>query len=620
MLGRNMPAIFSEERLATADRTEERIRAGRTIAHLETSLLQREGHPVRLSSNVAPMSGADGPAIEAASIGRDVSRPNSAEAARTLLAAVVESSQDAIYSYDREGRILSWNRGAEEIFGYTADQAIGRDCRMLAPQAPEQHLERQARVLGGERVAPFDLVARGATGEPVLVSLSEAPLRDDAGGIVGIAAVARDIGTRKRVELLTARAQAIGHVGGWELDCRSGRLFWTDEMYRIQDLDPDRFTPSVASATAMFTPEATPVIRQAIQCAVELGEPFDLELPLITALDRRVWVRIIGEAQRDNESVTQVCGALQDITARRQTEDQLRDSERQLEAILDNAAEGMLVLSPSGAIQRFNRQAHRIFGYSAAQAQGLSLKQLTVELSYEEPFGVEDGPALMRRLVGSHRELTGRRKDGSLFPLELSVSEIGSGPGPRGFTAAVRDITERKSWESRIYNLAYSDPLTGLPNRLLLRDRLEQAIAAAQRNRTLVGVLFLDLDHFKLINDSFGHHVGDALLRETGERARRCVREIDTVSRLGGDEFVVLLPDLHQVLDAAAVAGKLFAAISQPYRTETQELVITPTLGISIYPQDALDADALLRCADTAMYHAKESGKNRFEFFNPRTA
>ena len=129
-------------------------------------------------------------------------------------------------------------------------------------------------------------------------------------------------------------------------------------------------------------------------------------------------------------------------------------------------------------------------------------------------------------------------------------------------------------------------------------------------------MLFFDLDHFKPINDSYGHHVGDLLLREIAERARSCVREIDTVSRLGGDEFVIVLPELREALDAAAVARKILTALAEAYRIDGHQLSITQTLGISIYPQDGPDADTLLRNADSAMYHAKESGKNRFLFFN----
>ena len=304
-----------------------------------------------------------------------------------------------------------------------------------------------------------------------------------------------------------------------------------------------------------------------------------------------------------------------DITESRRAAQALRESEQQLESILNNAAEAVIVVSADGTIERFNLAAQRLFGYSVEDARGLNLRQLTVELACDEAAADERSTTWLQPLMGGRREVTGRRKDGSIFPLELALSEIGMAPRPPRFTAVVRDITERKSWENRIYTLAYTDSLTGLPNRLLLRDRLEHAIAAAQRNRSLVGVLFFDLDHFKAINDSYGHHMGDELLREIAARTTGCVREIDTVSRLGGDEFVLVLPELRDAADAGAVARKLMATLSQPYHIDGHELTITPTLGISIYPKDGTDADMLLRNADTAMYHAKESGKNDFRFY-----
>jgi diguanylate cyclase (GGDEF)-like protein/PAS domain S-box-containing protein len=619
MLGRTYLVLIPPERRDEAARITELVRTGQTVSGLETVRRHKSGHDVHLAFTVAPLRDGEGRVIGAASIGRDITERIRADSARGLLAAVVESSQDAIISHGLDGTILSWNRGAEEIFGYAGTEVIGHNYRLLVPgEFPGQMRERCVRIERGERIAPFETAARRKDGSSVLVSVSMAALRDQAGRIAGVAAVARDIGTQKRLELLMERTQAIGHVGGWEVECRSGRLFWTDETYRIHDLSPGRYVPTVDSAIGFYPQDAVPTIHRAMHRAMELGEPFDTELPLITARGHRVWVRIIGEAQREDGRVTHVYGTLQDITSRRQAEDALRERERQLESILDNAAEGMIVLSAAGGIERFNRQAQRMFGYSPQEVHGLHLKQITVELGYEDQAeaGTQPPANWMQRLAGSHREVTGRRKDGSIFPLELAVAEIVMSPGPNQFTAIVRDITDRKSWENRIYSLAYSDSLTGLPNRLLLRDRLEHAIAAAQRNRTLVGVLFFDLDHFKPINDSYGHHVGDLLLREIAERARSCVREIDTVSRLGGDEFVVVLPELREALDAAAVAGKILSALGAAYRIDGHELSITQTLGISIYPQDGPDADTLLRNADSAMYHAKESGKNRFLFFN----
>jgi diguanylate cyclase (GGDEF)-like protein/PAS domain S-box-containing protein len=493
-----VPAELRSTELAT---TRARILAGESVAELRTHRLHRSGERVPVSLSAAPLSDGEGRAIGASCVMRDLRPANrQAEAMRSLLAAIVESSQDAIISYDFEGHILSWNRGAQEIFGYSPAEIIGCDCRVVMPEVPLDTAQR-LREPGARaaRVAPFETPARHREGGELTVALSLAALRTDAGQLVGVTAVARD------------------------------------------------------------------------------------------------------------------------VTEQRHAERALRESERQLDSILNNAAEGMLVLSAEGAIERINLVAQRMFGCDAAAAQGVSLRQIIVELAYDAPSAAADRPGeRMRRLLGARRELTGRRLDGALFPLELALSEIALAPGPSKFTAVVRDITERKTWESRIYTLAYSDSLTGLPNRLLLRDRLEHAIAAAQRNRTQVGVLFIDLDHFKSINDSYGHHVGDQLLREIADRTKGCVREIDTVCRLGGDEFVLVLPDLHGAADAGAVARKLLGVLSHPYRIDGRELTITPTVGVSIYPDHGADADTLIRNADSAMYHAKESGKNSFRVYQPQ--
>jgi diguanylate cyclase (GGDEF)-like protein/PAS domain S-box-containing protein len=616
VIGRNVRALVPAERIDEITRIGEMVRGGGTVSNLDTVRCHKSGRDVHLAVAAAPLRDAEGNVVGVASIGRDISERIRMDAERSLLAAVVDSSHDAIVSLGLDCTIRSWNRSAEVMFGYGTAEAVGRHYRMLLTAESLEHFRaRRLRLLRGEPIAPFETLIRRKDGGFVLVSVAAAALREDEGKIAGVAAVLRNISTHKRLELLLARTQAIGQVGGWELDCRSLRLFWTSETYRIHDLDPEQSAPTLAQSLNFFAVEAQPQIRTAVQRAIELGEAFDLELPLLAASGRTVWVRAIGEAQRESGNVTRVYGTLQNVTARREGEDALRRSERALDAILDNAAEGIVVLSTTGTIERINRQAQRMFGYAVSESIGMDFRQLAVQLGHDGTRGQEPPDAWTRRLLGSHREMTGRRKDGTLFPLEVALSEIEMSSGPNRLTAVVRDITERKSWESRIYSLAYSDSLTGLPNRLLLRDRLEHAIAAAQRNRTLVGVLFLDLDQFKAINDSYGHHAGDQLLRDIGERARGCVREIDTVSRLGGDEFVVVLPELRDGLDAGAVARKILSAVAQPFRIESHDISITPTLGISLYPQDGIDAETLLRNADTAMYHAKEGGKNRFEYF-----
>jgi diguanylate cyclase (GGDEF)-like protein/PAS domain S-box-containing protein len=493
-------AVHPEDRVVTAEKWRQACESGSSY-NAEFRVRRHDGAWRHMHAHAVPVRNEDGSIREWVGMNTDVTERREAEAARALLAAVADSSQDAIISHDMEGTILSWNRGAEEIFGYRPEEAIGRDYRLLTPSTtPEQTRALAQRLMHGERIAPFEVLSRHRDGREIPVSVSLAALCNEAGRVVGVTAVARDI-----------------------------------------------------------------------------TEP-----------------RLAAQA--------------------------LRESEQQLESILNNAAEAVIVVAADGSIERFNLAAQRMFGYSGEEARKLNLRRLTVELAFDDAAagGDERPAAWIGPLMGGRREVTGRRKDGTIFPLELSLSEIGMAPRPPRFTAVVRDITDRKSWENRIYTLAYTDSLTGLPNRLLLRDRLEHAIAAAQRNRTQVGVLFFDLDHFKAINDSYGHHMGDELLREIASRTTGCVREIDTVCRLGGDEFVLVLPELHDAADAGAVARKLLAALSQPYRIDGHELCITPTLGISVYPKDGTDADTLLRNADTAMYHAKESGKNDFRFYEVR--
>ena len=186
---------------------------------------------------------------------------------------------------------------------------------------------------------------------------------------------------------------------------------------------------------------------------------------------------------------------------------------------------------------------------------------------------------------------------------------------PPVFVAIIQDITERRQAEERLSYLAYHDTLTNLPNRVLLLERLQQAMVDAERVNRLVAIMFLDLDRFKVINDSLGHHVGDALLKAVAERLKSCVRPGDIIARLGGDEFTVVLANVAHVDDVARVARKIVDSFAEPFRIEDHELFTTTSIGITLFPLDVQEPEKLLKNADAAMYHAKESGRNVFQFF-----
>ncbi len=277
------------------------------------------------------------------------------------------------------------------------------------------------------------------------------------------------------------------------------------------------------------------------------------------------------------------------------------DEERIFRTIMEAAQVGIFVLQD----QRFkyvNPYLTGLLGFSAAEMID-RMGPLDVVQQAQHELLAEQMRQRSAGVGGHSYELLVVRKDGSTFPATI----LGSPTSFRGRPASVgtlTDISLQKAAEQRIRELADYDVLTGLPNRRLLRERFVQLLAAAERDKTEIAVIFLDLDHFKRVNDSLGHSVGDDLLCEVARRLDSVVRRIDTLARLGGDEFIFALPGIHSTA-AAEVARRLVEVFSRPFEVAGHELTVTPSLGICIYPQDGLDLESLLKNADTAMYRAK---------------
>ena len=292
-------------------------------------------------------------------------------------------------------------------------------------------------------------------------------------------------------------------------------------------------------------------------------------------------------------------------------------------SILDNMLDGVLTINRKGQIETVNKAAIKLFGYSAEEMVGQNVVMLL-----PEPYSGEHDQQMQlfkhsgsNYLIGKPREILGKRQDGTVFPICLSVSKIAR-PGRPTFVGVIRDITQRRQQEEEIQRLAFYDPLTQLPNRRLLMDRLKQALMTSTRSGQRGALMFLDLDHFKLLNDTLGHDLGDALLKQVATRLTTCVREGDTVARLGGDEFVVLLEGLSPAIaesaaDAEVVANKILHTLGQPYTLRWHHHESTPSIGIVVFKGDQESTDDLLKKADVAMYQAKAAGRNTARFFDP---
>ena len=305
------------------------------------------------------------------------------------------------------------------------------------------------------------------------------------------------------------------------------------------------------------------------------------------------------------------------------SEAKLHDAAAHTQSILENMMDGVITIDVHGLMESFNKAASTIFGYTPEEVIGRNVSMLM-----PEPHQSQHDSYLGRyhatgeaHILGTPREVHGKRKDGTVFPLSLSVSKI-TRQGRTTFIGVTRDFTQHRLDLEEIRRLAFYDPLTGLPNRRLLMDRLKHAMVTSGRSGQHGALMFLDLDHFKLLNDSQGHELGDLLLKDVAQRLGSCMREGDSLARLGGDEFVVLLEALSPNAPEAAsqaehIANKIQDVLGQPYTLRDNVYTSTPSIGIVVFYQERESIDELLKKADAAMYQAKSAGRNTTCFFDP---
>ncbi|HQT29896.1 MAG TPA: EAL domain-containing protein [Thiobacillus sp.] len=328
------------------------------------------------------------------------------------------------------------------------------------------------------------------------------------------------------------------------------------------------------------------------------------------------WILDRGQViERDADGAPlRMIGTHTDISARKAAETALADSTLRLQTIIEAEPECVKQLAADGTLLQMNRAGlDMIEADSADQVVGRKVSGIIA------PASRKDFMLLTQRVFAGGQgtlafEIIGLK--GSRRWLETHAVPLRDTQGKiTSLLSITRDITERKAASERIQHLAHHDALTGLANRALLHERLAQAILLAQRKNEPLAVIFIDLDRFKHVNDSLGHQAGDRLLLEVAHRLQTCVRTSDTLARLGGDEFILVLLDITGTHDATHVVQKIFAALQQPFLLEGRELTVTPSIGISLFPEDGRNADELIRNADTAMYQAKEAGRNTFHFY-----
>ncbi len=358
-------------------------------------------------------------------------------------------------------------------------------------------------------------------------------------------------------------------------------------------------------------------VRQTIQACLDGKRRFELEYRIVRADGdvRWVWERGVG-IYNATGALDALEGYVQDVTARKEAAQALLEAERRYRSIFENAIEGVFQSTPDGGYIAVNPALARIYGYKSADDLIVSLRDIKHQL-YVEP---ERRTEFMRMMAefGSVSNFESRvyRRDGEIIWISENARAVRDEAGTLMFyEGTVEAITERKLYEAEIRHQATHDALTGLPNRTMLHNHLQRAIQSTRQKGTLTAVVFVDLDQFKFINDSLGHQVGDELLKTVAQRLVSCVRETDMVARQGGDEFVLVLqnqPDENRITE---VLQRILSAVARPWVVGDREFHVTCSIGVSRCPTDGRDVETLLKNADSAMYKAKELGRNNFQYF-----
>ena len=619
MIGRDV--VEATEIQLTAEHTQEIFRhleAGEEVVE-EFEFTRRDGSHLPLLVNLTPFLDEQDRFAGMVAIATDITERHLIEEANSQLSAIVESSSDAIVGFDLDGQVTSWNRAASMLFGYPSSTgaepagiASPEDGPPLLSYEPGTHLAG---------TATFTTQYRQEGGRIVHLDITVHPVRDRHGDVIGGAAIYRDSSQRHQLERQASEehqrleeAQQIAKIGSFDFDVVTGELLCSRELRRITGLGE---RSSFDRMTEIIHPDDLAIFEEQVVRAVDSGRT-SLEatyrIRRSDGADR--WVRTLGRVSHDKSGAAiRVVGSIQAITDQVAEEQARRLAEQRFSVAFELGSVGMLVLDLDRTIKQVNPTICHMLARSPEEIIGQD-PDAFIHPDDRRPPG-ESATDLLLASEDDHLEFEARylRPTGEVVHtiVHLAVDRDISGK-PIYAIAQVVDISDRKSAEAELERLAMQDPLTGLPNRYLLEDRLATALGRAERSGAATAVLFVDVDRFKLVNDSLGHAAGDDLLRQLSRRLGACARSGDTVARFGGDEFVLVCQDVNGVEDAAAIGRRVGSVCDEPFTVQGQEMYVTVSCGIVIASSDDTPA-TLLRDADIAMYKAKERGRARAELF-----
>lgn len=597
---------------------DETVRSGK-LWRGEVTSTRKDGSTYVEDMTIAPVRDESGSVRSYIAIRRDMTAQHAANETKAFLASIVESSEDAIVSSTLEGVILSWNRAAELLYGYTSAGVVGRPVSMLAPPDQRPGLKWiSAKLESSENVSQHEGVGLTKDGRRVDISISACPVRAADGRLTGYAAILRDITARVQVRETRALLASIVDSADDAILATSldgSILSWNKGAERLYGYSAEE---AIGKPFSILAPPALRAEAFRLFDRVAKGETISqVETSTLKRDGSQLWVSLtVSPVHNAAGHVIGSSAIARDLTRRRRDREALHRSEEKYRWLVANLPDVVWEVDEAGQPVFASPNCEALSGYTPAEVcqPGLWMSRIHPDHRYRV---VDAYRALFEKGIAIDTEYRFQRKDGQWIWLHSRAVNVHESAGKRYRDGLLSDITERKRMQQELAHQATHDLLTGLPNRAVFEDCFRQAIARAHRQSDLAALLYIDLDRFKRINDTLGHLAGDNLIRMAAERLSGCLRHSETLSRTSGDRFMLMLTGIASSQDAVHVAERILDTLSAPFSVKGSEIFLSASVGIALHPQDGGDLPAMQRAADSALYAAKRQGKRRIQLSNP---